>query len=151
MPVGIGCHLELQGPDIVVARLKPGGSAVAEGLPIGCVLLAVDGISVIGRDLPSARTLIMGEEGTSVSLLIRMPYHPGATGETYIFTLQRYSARSVSEAPQPRQQHGLRLEAALPRRDAQGHWLLASPFASAELHPRAAGGRRRLHRDRLRR
>jgi carboxyl-terminal processing protease len=54
-----------------VIEVLPGGAAEKEGLLAGDVIVSIDGELYAGRDLNDAVTLLHGEEGSKVTLLLR--------------------------------------------------------------------------------
>lgn len=67
---GIGASVLLTPEGILISSLLPGGSAEEAGLVSGDLIIAVDGVSCV----PAAEThraMIVGEEGTHVSVTVR--------------------------------------------------------------------------------
>lgn len=67
---GIGVAINYVDGYTMVVRPLPGTPGEAAGLQTGDKILAVDGVSIIGEPLSRAVTLIRGEPGTSVKLLL---------------------------------------------------------------------------------
>lgn len=76
---GVGASIEYTADGIHLTSILPGGGAEEAGLQAGDYVIAIDGISCV----PAAeqhRSLIVGEEGTTVTLTIR---HADDTVEDY--------------------------------------------------------------------
>jgi hypothetical protein len=76
-PAGIGLLLErVDGEDDVhVKELTPGGAAEKDGRIVKMdVILSVDGVDVTGMHLEKVFKLILGEEGTKVTLQVQRTY-----------------------------------------------------------------------------
>ena len=71
--VGIGIYLQ-QDPktkQIIITSTIPGSPASKAGFKRGDVIIAVNGTSVVGKDIPSISTLIQGKAGTSVAITVQ--------------------------------------------------------------------------------
>jgi carboxyl-terminal processing protease len=86
--VGIGVEVDTSTDDLIISRVIPGSPAEEEGLQEGDIITAVDGTDITGMDFSDARALIVGEEGTEVTITIERD------GETMDVTLTR---RQVSD------------------------------------------------------
>ncbi len=67
---GIGVAINYVDGYTVVVRPLPGTPGEVAGLQTGDKILAVDGVSIVGKPLSRAVTLIRGEPGTAVQLLL---------------------------------------------------------------------------------
>lgn len=71
--VGIGIYLE-QDPktkQIIITSTIPGSPAAKAGFKRGDAIIAVNGTSTVGKDIPFVSSLIQGKEGTSVAITIQ--------------------------------------------------------------------------------
>ena len=94
-PVGIGCKLDKVGADVVLSSLKARCGAEQEGLVVGSVILAVDHVSVKGKELSDVRQMIMGPTGTLVSISFRHPFRH----EILLRQVRRGSMAEPTRAP----------------------------------------------------
>ena len=72
---GIGIYLR-QDPttkQLIITSTIPGAPAEKAGFKRGDILLAVDGHSVVGKDIDAVSSLIQGKAGTSVSITVQRP------------------------------------------------------------------------------
>lgn len=76
---GIGVTIMKFGEGLQVTKVHRGSPAEAAGLNAGDVIFMADGVDLAGLDLTTAKSHIIGEEGTSVSLGIRR-----ASGEFWV-------------------------------------------------------------------
>jgi carboxyl-terminal processing protease len=81
--VGIGVQLEEKNGEVVVAAPIDGSPAEEAGISSDDVLLAVDGKSVRGEEVPEVVEKVKGPKGTSVELTVRHD------GERRTYDLQR--------------------------------------------------------------
>jgi carboxyl-terminal processing protease len=81
--VGIGVQLEEKNGEVVVAAPIDGSPAEKAGISSDDVLLAVDGKSVRGDEVPEVVEKVKGPKGTSVELTVRQD------GERRTYDLQR--------------------------------------------------------------
>jgi carboxyl-terminal processing protease len=81
--VGIGVQLEVKNGEVVVAAPIDGSPAEKAGISSDDVLLAVDGKSVRGDEVPEVVEKVKGPKGTSVELTVRHD------GERRTYDLQR--------------------------------------------------------------
>jgi carboxyl-terminal processing protease len=73
--VGIGIYLN-QDPktkDIIITGTIPGSPAEKAGFKAGDIITAVNGTSVVGKNLDAVHSLVDGPAGTSVSLTVKRP------------------------------------------------------------------------------
>ncbi|MBA2286598.1 MAG: PDZ domain-containing protein [Ktedonobacteraceae bacterium] len=85
--VGVGIYIR-QDPttkQVTVIRTFPGSPAEKAGLKSGDIITAVNGTSVVGKDIDAVSKLLHGQAGTSVSMTIKRP----ATNQTLTFNMQR--------------------------------------------------------------
>lgn len=80
--VGIGVSIQYTDKGILVVEVLKGGSAQEAGLMAGDLIVSADGVSCVPAD-ESHRSLIVGEEGTYVSLIVLRD------GVRYGYTLER--------------------------------------------------------------
>ena len=69
--VGLGVDLRADRESLLILRVIPGSPAEECGLKGNDRILAVNGISISGKDIHNAADLLQGEAGTTVSLSIR--------------------------------------------------------------------------------
>lgn len=71
--VGLGVTVaeRIDGQGIDIQEVEKGSGAEEAGVLAGDILIAVDGTSVIGMDIDSARNMIRGDAGTKVKLTLR--------------------------------------------------------------------------------
>ena len=72
---GIGVYLR-QDPktkQLIITSPIPGSPAEKAGFKHGDIILAVNGVSTAGKDVPGVSTLIQGKAGTSVKITIQRP------------------------------------------------------------------------------
>lgn len=69
--VGVGITMQLEDGYARVAEVAEGGSAQAAGIRPGDLLIAADGVSLVGKELADISALLRGEEGTTVSVTVR--------------------------------------------------------------------------------
>jgi carboxyl-terminal processing protease len=85
--VGIGIYLQ-QDPktkQITITSTIPGAPAEKAGIQRGDIIVAVNGVSTIGKDLNTVIPLIQGPAGTNVSITVKRP----STHQTQTFTMKR--------------------------------------------------------------
>jgi carboxyl-terminal processing protease len=85
--IGIGVYLR-QDPttkQLIITSTIPGAPAAKAGLKSGDIITAVNGASVVGKDLNTVSSLIQGPAGTNVSLTVKRP----STNQTPTFTMKR--------------------------------------------------------------
>ncbi|MCB0805698.1 MAG: S41 family peptidase [Bacteroidales bacterium] len=70
---GIGALIQKQGKKMVIAEPYEGNPAQSSGLKAGDEILEVDGKSVSGMNTDDVSTLLKGQPGTSVTILIKRP------------------------------------------------------------------------------
>jgi C-terminal peptidase prc len=80
---GIGATIEYTADGILLTSFLPGSGATAAGLVPGDLIIAIDGIGCVPASDPH-RNLIIGAEGTSVTLTIKHK-----DGSTKDYTIQR--------------------------------------------------------------
>ncbi|HCI82589.1 MAG TPA: hypothetical protein DHW02_23175, partial [Ktedonobacter sp.] len=71
--VGIGIYLQ-QDPKtkhVIITSTIPGSPASKAGFKRGDVIIAVNGTSVVGKDIPFISSLIQGKAGTSVAITVQ--------------------------------------------------------------------------------
>jgi carboxyl-terminal processing protease len=71
---GIGATISMDedgGGYLTVIEILPGGAAEKEGLLAGDIILSINGEPYAGRDLNDAVSLLHGEEGSELTLLLR--------------------------------------------------------------------------------
>ena len=68
---GIGIVVAMRRTNVVVSEVQTGGPAAQAGIRAGDRLLAVDGQSVQGADLPAVTALLAGPEGSRVGLTVQ--------------------------------------------------------------------------------
>ena len=69
---GIGATISMNDEGyLTVMEVLPGGAAEKEGLLAGDIILSIDGAPYAGRDLNDAVTLLHGEEGSELTLLLQ--------------------------------------------------------------------------------
>ena len=76
---GIGASIEYTANGILLTSILPGSGALDAGLEAGDIITAIDGIGCVPAS-DQHRNLIIGEEGTTVTLTIR---HPNGTTQDY--------------------------------------------------------------------
>lgn len=81
--VGITISVREDGQGLDIIEVAPGGSAQEGGILPGDVLVEVEGQSIIGMTTGEVKTMVQGEEGTSVSVGILR------NGEKKNFSLER--------------------------------------------------------------
>ncbi len=67
---GMGVLIQLDGGNMSIIQVQDGGGAKAAGILEGDIIIAVDGVSVIGYSLDEVVNMVAGEEGTFVSVKI---------------------------------------------------------------------------------
>ncbi len=85
--VGITITVREDGTGLDILEVTPGGSAQAGGILPGDILVEVQGQSIIGLSTGDVKTLVQGEEGTSVSLGVLRD------GEKKTFSLKRQTIK----------------------------------------------------------
>lgn len=80
---GIGAEVAYEDGRITIVAPYEGSPAAAAGLKPGDVLLAADGVSLVGMDMAEAIDLVRGPAGTSVRLLV------GRDGDTFEVLIER--------------------------------------------------------------
>jgi carboxyl-terminal processing protease len=71
--IGIYLHQDPQTKQIIINSPIPGAPAEKAGLKHGDVIIAVNGTSVVGKDLTAVSALIAGKAGTSVNITVQRP------------------------------------------------------------------------------
>lgn len=89
--VGIGASVFLRDERPVIASLHENSPAENAGLEAGDIVIKVDDVDVEGKALLEVTSMIMGEEGTQVELLILR----GQTEQTVVITRGRIQIPSV--------------------------------------------------------
>ncbi|MBE3557767.1 MAG: S41 family peptidase [Ktedonobacteraceae bacterium] len=69
--IGIYLHQEKTTNRLIITAPIPGSPAEKAGVKPGDVLIAVNGVSVVGKDVQGASNLIQGKEGTSVTITVQ--------------------------------------------------------------------------------
>ena len=71
--VGIGIYLQqnAQTKQVIITSTIPGSPASKAGFKRGDVIIAVNGTSTVGKDIPFISNLIQGPEGTAVSITVQ--------------------------------------------------------------------------------
>jgi carboxyl-terminal processing protease len=85
--VGIGIYLQ-QDPktkQVTITSTIPGAPAEKAGIQRGDIIVAVNGVSTLGKDINAVIPLIQGPAGTNVSISVKRP----ATNQTQTFTMKR--------------------------------------------------------------
>ena len=82
---GIGSMIRKINDDIVIAEPYEGFAAAKAGLMAGDVILNVDGKSIAGMDQEEITTILKGESGTDVSIVVVRP----GNNDTLLFNLKR--------------------------------------------------------------
>jgi carboxyl-terminal processing protease len=84
---GIGIYLrqDQQTKQIIIESTIPGAPAEKAGFKHGDIIVAVNGVSTKGKDIPGISTLIQGKAGTSVSITVQRP----STHKTLTITVVR--------------------------------------------------------------
>ena len=85
--VGIGIYLQ-QDPktkQITITSTIPGAPAEKAGIRRGDIIVAVNNVSAIGKDLNTVIPLIQGPAGTNVSITVKRP----STNQRLTFTMKR--------------------------------------------------------------
>jgi carboxyl-terminal processing protease len=91
--VGIGASVSDADGEITIVSVTPGSPAEEAGIMAGDVILEIDGTSTEGMSLTESVSLVRGEEGTKVTLLVR---HEGESGTELIeITRAEIEASSV--------------------------------------------------------
>jgi C-terminal peptidase prc len=73
---GIGVVISESAGQVVVQQMIEGGAAVAAGLQAKDIFLAINGESVVGKDVSEVSSKVRGPEGTTVVLTIERKGHP---------------------------------------------------------------------------
>ncbi len=68
--VGIGITIKPEDSGYVITKTVQGGPAEEAGLQAGDVLIAVDGVSIVGMPTQEGAVLVRGEEGTQVDITV---------------------------------------------------------------------------------
>jgi carboxyl-terminal processing protease len=85
--VGIGVYLQ-QDPktkQLIITSTIPGAPAEKAGLKRGDIIVAVNGVNTVGKDINAVSSLIQGPAGTNVSVTVKRP----STNKTLTFTIKR--------------------------------------------------------------
>ena len=105
--VGIGIYLQ-QDPktkQITITSTIPGAPAEKAGIQRGDIIVTVNGVSTIGKDLNTVIPLIQGPAGTNVSITVKRP----STNQTRTFIMKRVeikvSAVNLHYIPETRIAH----------------------------------------------
>ena len=71
--VGIGIYLQQdqKTKQVIITSTIPGSPASKAGFKRGDVIVAVNGTSTVGKDIPFISNLIQGQEGTSVAITVQ--------------------------------------------------------------------------------
>ena len=72
---GIGIYLrqDPQTKQVIITSPIPGSPAEKAGFKHGDIILAVNGVSTVGKDIPGISTLIQGKAGTAVDITVQRP------------------------------------------------------------------------------
>lgn len=73
---GIGAIIQQRGDTVVIAQPYKGMPAVEAGLKIGDRILAIDGVSQIGKTTSQVSEKLRGQPNTSFEIKIQRPYEP---------------------------------------------------------------------------
>ncbi len=76
--VGLYLHQDPKTKQIIITSPIPGSPAEKAGFKHGDIIIAVNGVSTAGKDIPAMNTLIKGKTGTSVTITVHRP----STGQT---------------------------------------------------------------------
>lgn len=98
--LGVVLRQNAQGQTII-DKVIPGSPAQLSGIASGEVLLAVDGISIVGRNLASIQTKLRGQQGSYVELSLSS----SSKGE-YKKNLKRVNSASINSGVQSRNSVG---------------------------------------------
>lgn len=69
--VGIYLRQDQNTKQLIITATIPGSPAEKAGLKRGDVIVAVNGVSTVGKDVPGVSTLIQGKEGTPVDITVQ--------------------------------------------------------------------------------
>ena len=86
--VGIGVTIEMTEQGYRITKLSEGGPAEEAGLLVGDLIVAADGVSLVGMDTAQGKTHIQGEEGTTVEITVLRE------GESRTFAVERRTVRT---------------------------------------------------------
>jgi carboxyl-terminal processing protease len=85
--VGIGVYLQQDAKtkQLSITSTIPGAPAEKAGLKRGDIIVAVNGVDTVGKDINAISSLIQGPAGTNVSVTVKRP----STNQTLTFTMKR--------------------------------------------------------------
>jgi len=85
--VGIGVYLQqdAQTKQLIITSTIPAAPAENAGLKRGDIIVAVNGVDTVGKDISTVSSLIQGPAGTSISVTVNRP----STNQTLTFTMMR--------------------------------------------------------------
>ena len=83
--IGIYLHQDQTTHQVIITSTIPGSPAEKAGLKHGDIIVAVDGKSVVGKDINAISDLIHGNAGTEVSVTVQRP----STHQTLTFSIVR--------------------------------------------------------------
>ena len=69
--IGVYLHQDPQTKQLIINSTIPGAPAQKAGLQPNDVIIAVNGVSTAGKDVPGVSSMIQGPEGTSVSITVQ--------------------------------------------------------------------------------
>lgn len=71
--IGVYLHQDPQTKKLIINSVIPGSPAEKAGLRHNDVIIAVNGVSTAGKDVPTISKMIQGREGTDVSITVQRP------------------------------------------------------------------------------
>ncbi len=95
--VGLGLELRSDWESLQIVRIVEGSPAHLSGLHDGDRILAIDGVSLKGKDVESATELIQGQEGTVVRLLVCSAQEFSSAAREISITRKRFEIPSVED------------------------------------------------------
>ncbi|MFO0873322.1 MAG: S41 family peptidase [Phycisphaerales bacterium] len=93
--VGIGAEVDTLDRHLLIVTPLEDSPALEAGLMAGDLVLAIDGASTLDRDPIECGTMLMGAEGTPVTLRVR---HPDGSERDIVVTRRRIVTQSVKGA-----------------------------------------------------
>ena len=86
--VGIGVTIMATEQGYAIQKVAEGGPAEEAGLLAGDVIVAVDGTEIVGMPIDEGKTLVQGQEGTTVQITV------DRAGERLTLTVERRTVRT---------------------------------------------------------
>jgi carboxyl-terminal processing protease len=85
--VGIGVYLQqdVKTKQLIITSTIAGAPAERAGLKRGDIIVSINGVNTVGKDINAVSTLIQGPAGTNVSVTVKRP----STNQTLTFTMKR--------------------------------------------------------------